>query len=311
MRSVLLDRLGQVGQAHASPGVDEAGAVGDGTPRAVVGRRDLHRVREPVRVGHGDRPARPVDLEERHAARPHLERDRHGRDHPVRVLEDRGDVRVDLTRAPGSASRPARPSPQSARDPTARPPPTPARRDRRTTRGSSGSTAPCRGADRHPAGSRTPGPGATARGQGRSRRPRRAIGRPIAPPSSTASAVWMPDAEDGVRRAADAEALRRRQLEHRSCLGGRQGEGLLPVDVLARLEGPERDLGVRGRDGQVEDDVDLGVGQQLVDARRPHALFGGDGSGAVEVEVRDDDEREVRQLRELGEVLLARCSRRR
>ncbi len=53
---------------------------------------------------------------------------------------------------------------------------------------------------------------------------------------------------------------------------------------------------MRGGDRQVEHDVDLGVGDELVDGEGADALLGGDGGRPCGVEVRDGDEPHGRVL---------------
>ena len=78
-------------------------------------------------------------------------------------------------------------------------------------------------------------------------------------------------AEEGVGRGADAHALgggRGRQLAR---LGEGRGERLLGIDVLAGRHRAVADLGMGQRHGEVDDDRDLGVRQQLVQADRGDA----------------------------------------
>jgi hypothetical protein len=58
-----------------------------------------------------------------------------------------------------------------------------------------------------------------------------------------------------------------------------------------------------GGDREVQDEVDLGVGDQLVDRQRPHALLRGDRLCAARVEVGDRDDPHGREPRERGKVL--------
>jgi hypothetical protein len=64
--------------------------------------------------------------------------------------------------------------------------------------------------------------------------------------------------------------------------------------VLARLQNRQRDFGVGDRDRQVEDDLDLFVGQQLLRAASlGHTVRSRLGFGPLEHEVRTDDDLHV------------------
>ena len=70
-------------------------------------------------------------------------------------------------------------------------------------------------------------------------------------------------AEEGIRGAADEQALFLRELDQLFALRERHGEGLFRVDMLAGLERGEVVLIVRLRRGQVEHEVDVRVRDQL------------------------------------------------
>src|ERR671916_864210 len=94
-------------------------------------------------------------------------------------------------------------------------------------------------------------------------------------------------AEEGVWGATDPEVSLGGHFQHPSPVLQAHGERLLGVYVLARLQGRQRDLGVDHRDCQVEDDLDLFVGQQLRRAASlGHAVRFGLGFGPLEYEVR-------------------------
>ena len=78
--------------------------------------------------------------------------------------------------------------------------------------------------------------------------------------------------EEGVRRAAQVQALPIGQRAQRLRGGEAVRDGLLGIDVLARLEGLSRDLLVRAHGRQIDDHFDLGVGQQLVDGTGKDAV---------------------------------------
>ena len=64
-------------------------------------------------------------------------------------------------------------------------------------------------------------------------------------------------AEHGIGSAADHEARGIRGLEHAPAASHIERERLLAVHVLARRERLQRDVDVRGWDGQVEHEVDV------------------------------------------------------
>ena len=67
---------------------------------------------------------------------------------------------------------------------------------------------------------------------------------------------------------------------------GLDAERFFEKGVFAGFEGFERDGGVGLGDGEVEDDVDGGVGEQFIDgADFGDAMLGGFGAGGVEVDV--------------------------
>ncbi len=78
--------------------------------------------------------------------------------------------------------------------------------------------------------------------------------------------------QDRVRRGRDAQAQPLGQLDQRLGVGEVRGERLFGVDVLAGLERRPADLGMDRRHGEIEDDVDPVVRQQLGRAQRPEAV---------------------------------------
>ena len=75
-------------------------------------------------------------------------------------------------------------------------------------------------------------------------------------------------------------------------------ERLLAPDVLAGRDDLAADLGVRGRDREVDDDLDLVEREQLVDGAVPgDAVLLGLRAGAVGVDVGDEEHLEVGELR--------------
>ncbi len=78
-----------------------------------------------------------------------------------------------------------------------------------------------------------------------------------------------PPTEEGVRGAADQEPPGFGQGQHPLAVLSVHGEGLLAVGGLARLQSGQRHLGVRVGDGEVDRDLNLRVGKELLDAARP------------------------------------------
>ena len=95
-------------------------------------------------------------------------------------------------------------------------------------------------------------------------------------------------AEEGVGGAADAEVFLLGEIEDLAAFGAVDAEGFFGVGVFAGVERLEGDGDVGLGDGEVEDDVDGGVGHELVDgAGGGDVVLGGLGAGAVHVEVGD------------------------
>ncbi|MCY1244907.1 hypothetical protein D9M72_580070 [compost metagenome] len=83
----------------------------------------------------------------------------------------------------------------------------------------------------------------------------------------------MRAAEEGIRRAADGKALGLRDRPELLALLQRKHQWLLGIDVLAGFEDRLRDRVVRVRDRQVDDDIDIRIGQQPLDALGFYAVF--------------------------------------
>ena len=112
-----------------------------------------------------------------------------------------------------------------------------------------------------------------------------ATGLPIAPSSISLARGLVAAAEEGVRCAADAQALGRGQVHDLARLGHVDAERLLGVDMLAGVEDRQADVGMGQRHGQVDHDLDVVALQQLVDPHRGHAERGRPllGGGAAHV----------------------------
>ncbi len=84
------------------------------------------------------------------------------------------------------------------------------------------------------------------------------------------------------------------------------GERLFAVDVLARAQRRRGDLGVGGRDREVDDDLHLGQGEDRVEAARDgHAVLARRRGGAVGVQVGDAEDAHVGEGAEGPQVLAA------
>jgi hypothetical protein len=112
------------------------------------------------------------------------------------------------------------------------------------------------------------------------------------------AASLEPAAEKRIRRAADQESPLPRHLQHLPPVFQAYGERLLRVDVLARPKRHHRDLSVYGRDGEVEDDLDLLISEQLL---RRASLWRAEGLrlglGSLEYEVRTGGPSRCRRIR--------------
>jgi hypothetical protein len=77
----------------------------------------------------------------------------------------------------------------------------------------------------------------------------------------------MRAAEEGIRCATDRQALRLGDAAKLFALLKRQNQRLFRIDVLAGFEDRLRNREMRIRDGEVDDDVVLVIGEKLVDRR--------------------------------------------
>ena len=131
-------------------------------------------------------------------------------------------------------------------------------------------------------------------------------GVPMSPRSDQAPRGLQACAEEGVRGAAQADPGGVGGLEKAQPGFPVQGEGLLGPDVLAGVDGGGGHLHVGGRDGEVDDDFDVGMVQRCVHAAPLRdAVFLGAGFGGLLEEVGDDEDLQVREDREVVQVLLA------
>ncbi len=115
-------------------------------------------------------------------------------------------------------------------------------------------------------------------------------------------------AEEGVRRGADAHALRLRRLDQLLRLGGGDAERLLAVHMLAGRDGAEADLDMGLRHREVDDDLDRGIGEHRVDRHRLEPELGGARLGRCLVQVGDAthvEDRETPRRLEIGRADIA------
>nr|WP_279579643.1 hypothetical protein [Fodinicola feengrottensis] len=70
-----------------------------------------------------------------------------------------------------------------------------------------------------------------------------------------------PSAQNGVWRTPDPYTGRLRRVEHPGCLGGAGRERFFAVNILSGRDRPQRHLGVRGRNGQVQHDLHVSIGE--------------------------------------------------
>ena len=92
-------------------------------------------------------------------------------------------------------------------------------------------------------------------------------------------------AEEGIRRAADAESGRFRRRDDVCAIGAVDSQGLFAIDVFASLNNLARDSGMRRRDGQIDDDVNVVARQQIVHAVCDQTIFSGECPGAVDQDI--------------------------
>lgn len=112
----------------------------------------------------------------------------------------------------------------------------------------------------------------------------------------------MRAAEEGVRRAADGKALRLGDRPQLLALLQGEHQRLFRIDVFAGFEDCLGDRIVRVRNGQVDDDVDIGIGEQRLDALSFNAVFGRPRLGCRRVDVGAGDNLDAPEKRGKLEV---------
>jgi len=83
----------------------------------------------------------------------------------------------------------------------------------------------------------------------------------------------VPAAEEGVRRAANAQIFLGGEIHHLARLGDIDAERLFRVDMLAGVQNREADISMGQRHRQVDDDFDVIAFQHLVDPHAGNAEF--------------------------------------
>ena len=117
-------------------------------------------------------------------------------------------------------------------------------------------------------------------------------------------------AQERVRGGAEADTRGVGRFEQAEPGFAVQGERLLGPDVLAGVDCRGGDFDVRGRDGEVDDEFDVGMVQcQLGRAEFGDPVFLGPCLRGFDEEVRDDQDLQVREDREVVQVLLADVAR--
>lgn len=112
--------------------------------------------------------------------------------------------------------------------------------------------------------------------------------------------------EDRVRRRSDAHAGGIRLAKQRERALAVHSDGLLGPHVLARGDGARGDLDVRRGNGEVHDQVNVGVRQHSIRiAPRRNAMLFRLRASTLRDEVADGDDAHVREGREVLEVSLA------
>ena len=109
-------------------------------------------------------------------------------------------------------------------------------------------------------------------------------------------------AEEGVGGAADAEAAAVGLGDEGAGLGEGEAEGFLGVDVLSGREDVAADRDVGGGNGEVDHDLDAGVGEERGNAGRRDPELRPAARGCGRIEVGDRAEVEDREEPRGGEV---------
>ena len=95
----------------------------------------------------------------------------------------------------------------------------------------------------------------------------------------------MASAQERVRRAAEADTGCVRCCDQGAAFFERDRQRLFGIDVLSRIDDRAADLGMGKRDGDVDDDLDLIVGQQSLDRHRLDAIGLSFGRGGIGIDI--------------------------
>lgn len=93
-------------------------------------------------------------------------------------------------------------------------------------------------------------------------------------------------AEEGVWRGPDAKPARAGEMDERFCIVRLKRERFLRVHVFARLQRLTRNVGVRLRDREIQDEIDVGMREEFVGRERRNLKLLGARRGPLRVEVR-------------------------
>ena len=113
----------------------------------------------------------------------------------------------------------------------------------------------------------------------------------------------MRGTEEGIGRAADAYAFAGGGEHQRLALGEACGQRLLGIDVLAGGDDLPAHRAVRQRHGQIDDDLDVRIGEQRLDRNRRDAVFARPCLGGLGTQIGaglDPDQLRARGALEVG-----------
>jgi hypothetical protein len=105
-----------------------------------------------------------------------------------------------------------------------------------------------------------------------------------------------------VWRRAEHEALHGGGIHQPASFGGRDAERLLREDMLARRQRPHRNVKMRSRDRQIEDEVDVPVVNEAVDVSRAQIELRRATLGGVCVEVCTGDNFDAAKQRRVAHI---------
>ena len=109
-------------------------------------------------------------------------------------------------------------------------------------------------------------------------------------------------AQEGVGRAADAQSRFCREIDEQLAVGAFRRQWFFGVDRLTGVQCGHADFGVRGRDGQVENHIDIRIRQQLLDGVRADVELFRPLLGALVEHVGDGDHLDIRPARQILQI---------